>query len=217
MNVSIKIPEDIVKLLNEVKSNVRGYDVYLGGGLLRDQHCDLEFKDVDIFLVPNEDKRDLIPYTPRGFAISYTKNCEAHEDMRERGVEALIGLYERKQDEYGEERSLQVQYIIYEKYISIEDLASDMDMTLNQVMWEPVPQEEDQLEFECHCTDDFLDAHKRGWIEFTHEYDEVRMYCRQKRMIEKFPSYTVLDEVELDQEQKQTLAENGEREYDGSA
>lgn len=214
MYVEIEIQNKVAELLNEIKDNVKGYDVYLGGGYLRDQYCELNFKDLDIFLVPNGDKRDLIPYTPKGFSISYTKVCNDNEDMRERGVEALIGLYERTTLA----SPLQVQYIIYENPMHIMELAEDMDMTINQIMWSPVLKENiDSNMFECYCTDEFVDAHKYEWIEFAHEYDEVRMYCRQKRMKEKFPSYMLCDTIYLTNEQEKELYDKGEKEYEGSA
>ena len=201
--INIKIDPSVALLVQEISTNVKGYDVYLGGGYLRDSYCELPYKDLDIFLVPNGEDKQLLPYTPKGYGQSYTKCCDEHDDMRKRGVEALIGLYDRNKAAH------EVQYIIYNKPMTQVQLAEDMDMGINQIMWKPFTEKS-------LVTDNFIEGHKYAYIEFMHSYDEIRMHCRQKRMIEKFPCYTY-DEVELDEYQKQELFEKGEYEYEGSA
>lgn len=148
--VEINIQKYVEDLLNEVSENVKGYDVYLGGGMLRDRYCGLPYKDIDIFLVPNGEDKQIVPYQPKGYGISYTKSCEGNDDMAKRGVGALMGLYQRGG-------------------------------------------------------------------EFSHEYDPVRMYCRLKRMKEKFPTYEVYEEIYLTTDQQAELNEKGDYEYEGSA
>ena len=211
MEVEIKIEQSVAKLLREVASHVKGYDVYLGGGYLRDSYCGLPYKDIDIFLVPNGKDKALLPYTPRGYGQSYAKCCEEHEDMRKRGVEALIGLYDRNKAAH------EVQYIIYDKPMTIRELSEDMDMTINQVMWNPICNVKEDNMYTCEATEDFVDDHSYGELRFTHWYDKVRMYCRLKRMTEKFPSYSVYEEIELDHYQMRELIDKGEYEYEGSA
>jgi len=205
--VKIDIEQSVKDLLKEVSGNVKGYDVYLGGGFLRDSYCNLHYKDIDIFLVPNGEDKQLVPYQPKDYGISYTKTCDDNNDMKKRGVGALIGLYE-KGDEFLDKK--EVQYIIYDKHMTQEDLCLDMDMTINQVMWNP-------CESECMVSELFISDHDQGWLRFQHKYDNIRMYCRLKRMEEKFPYYDVWDEIELTEYEKIELAEKGEYEYEGSA
>lgn len=218
--VEIKIESWVHDLLLEISLNMKGYDVYLGGGYLRDLYCNLDYKDLDIFLVPNGEKKGVRPYKPKGYFELYTKECD-NDDMSERGVAGLVGFrYKIKMDcdlvDYNPSKQdmTEIQYIIYEDDVidGIEELCVDMDMTINQVMWEP-----DVASNTCYCTEDFIDDHRRGYIDFSHKYDEVRMYCRQKRMQEKFPHYTCLDDIYLSSEQIAELHDKGEHEYEGSA
>ena len=226
MKVEIKIEDWVRELLLEIKENVKGYDIFLGGGYLRDIYCKLDYKDLDIFLVPSGEKKGISPYKPKGYFELYTKDCEESDDMQVRGVAGLIGFRRKtlsNQDltipnmlnyKTTIQDTTELQYIIYEDGViaDIEELAEDMDMTLNQVMWEPSSESD-----VCICTEEFLKAHRGGWIEFAHEYDELRMYSRQKLMQDKFPSYLCLDDIILDSDQIAMLHDKGEHEYEGSA
>lgn len=223
--VEMEIESWVRDLLLEVSFNMKGYDVYLGGGYLRDLYCNLDYKDLDIFLVPNGEKKGIRPYKPKGYFELYTKECD-NDDMSERGVAGLIGFRFKStyKDSDGfdtidesvdyKQANTELQYIIYEDNVinSIEDLCEDMDMTINQVMWVP-----DVASNTCYCTENFIYGHKCGYIDFSHEYDEVRMYCRQKRMQEKFPHYICLDNIYLSSSQIEELHDKGEHEYEGSA
>jgi len=217
--VEIEIEDWVRELLLDIKGNMKGYDVYLGGGFLRDKYCDLGYKDLDIFLVPNGEKKGIRPYKPKGYFELYTKECD-NDDMSERGVAGLVGfrykvVFDGEWVDYTHTKQdiTELQYIIYEDDIidDIQDLCEDMDMTINQVMW--IPDEESDT---CVCTDSFISDHKYKWIEFSHEYDEIRMYCRQKRMKEKFPSYDCSDDIYLSKSQIEELHDKGEHEYEGS-
>lgn len=213
--VNILITPDVESILLEVQENTKGYDVYLGGGYLRDQFCELSYKDIDIFLVPNGEEKQLVPYTPKGYGINYTKSCEDSNDMKRRGVGALIGFYKRTALYDLVAINHEVQYIIYDKPMTQEDLCEDMDMTINQVMWKPINLIGGVST--CMCTEEFLEDHEYGELRFTHHYDEIRMYYRLERMKEKFPSYDVYEEVELSHEQQVELHEKGDKEYEPSA
>ena len=228
MEVDIRIDNWVQELLVEIKQNIKGYDVYLAGGYLRDQYCELPFKDLDVILTPNGGERSPTLYIPKGYGHSYTKYCEGEDDMAKRGVAMLMGLYKRKHFKLPDlgkfsvpvetvQDTVEVQYIVYDKPMTISDLAEDMDMNINQVMWEPVATKPDTGMFMCNCTDEFVDGHDEGYLEFSHWYDNTRMYLRQKRMIEKFPSYSIYDDIDLNDEEKIDLAMKGEREYEGSA
>jgi hypothetical protein len=204
-NIKIEIPQWVQDLLGDVTLNTKGYDVYLGGGLLRDSYCDLPFKDIDIFLVPNGEDKQLVPYTPKGYGISYTKDCEDNDDMSKRGVGALIGMYDRNK------ASKEVQYIIYDKPMTQEELVDDMDIGINQVMWK-------HGEDLCMASDDFVIDHNIEYITFYHEYNPKRMWSRLQRMIIKFPEYYYEeDECNLTLDDKLELQEEGTREFEGSA
>lgn len=228
MNINIKIDPWVQDLLVEIKQNMKGYDVYLAGGYLRDQYCELSFKDIDVILTPNGEERAPTLYIPKGYGTSYNKLCEGNDDMKKRGVEMLVGLYKRTVTKFRSmseivipERTIQdtteVQYIVYDKPMTIIELAEDMDMNINQVMWSPVKAIIEGNEADCYCTEEFFEGHKYETIEFSHWYDNTRMYLRQKRMIEKFPHYYVEDDIDLTESEKIDLAERGEREYEGSA
>jgi len=228
MEIAIKIDKWVQELLLEIKQNIKGYDVYLAGGYLRDQHCELPFKDLDVILTPNGEERSPVLYTPKGYGMLYNKLCEDNNDMKKRGVEMLVGLYKRKPSKYVDIGSLsvpieteqdvtEIQYIVYDKPMSVEALTEDMDMNINQVMWRPTKDSVINGAFPCHCTEDFVEGHEEGFIEFSHWYDNTRMYLRQKRMIEKFPAYDIYDDIDLTETEKIDLAMKGEREYEGSA
>ncbi|MCP4991932.1 MAG: hypothetical protein GY928_39545, partial [Colwellia sp.] len=210
---------------------VKGYDVYLGGGCLRDTYVGIGFKDIDIFLIPNGEEKQLVPYTPKGYAISYTKSCEDSEDMKARGVGALVGMYYRKRPDNTEDTKkfqvsvsdlmlkpedvpqwrAEVQYIIYDHYMHQYELAEDMDIGINQIMWK-------HGEGYCIASRYFTLDHGAEVIQFYHTYNPKRMYSRLKRMRDKFEDYYYdEDECNLSEEDKIDLYHNGELEYEGSA
>lgn len=216
--VEINIEDWVRELLLEIKANMKGYDVYLAGGYLRDLYCNLDYKDIDIFLVPNGEKKGIKPYKPKGYFELYTKECD-NDDMSGRGVAGLIGFapkFNKDTNEYNSTKQdiTELQYIIYEDNVidNVEELCEDMDMTINKVMWLP-----DEISKTCVCTASFISDHKYQWIEFSHEYDSVRMYCRQKRMQEKFPEYGTIGNIYLTSDQIAELHNKGEHEYEGSA
>jgi len=234
MEIDIKIDKWVQELLLEIKQNIKGYDVYLAGGYLRDQHCELPFKDLDVILTPNGEDRSPVLYAPKGYGMLYNKLCEGNDDMKKRGVEMLVGLYKRKKEVYSNdvmviggmicdmyeqtvESKTEVQYIVYDKPMTIEELADDMDMNINQVMWNPCYLPTSEGLYGCYCTKEFYEGHDGEFIEFSHWYDNTRMYLRQKRMIEKFPAYDIYDDIDLTETEKIDLAMKGEREYEGSA
>ena len=203
--IKIEIQEEVQALLKEVQENVKGYNVHLGGGYLRDQYCNLNYKDIDIFLTPNGEEKSLVIYTPKGYRVNYQKNTDETGDMRRRGVGALIGMYNLDVEK---ETCTEVQYIIYDKPMTQKELVKDMDMNINQVMWNP----SDDL---CMASAEFVDGHEYTYLEFEHHYDEIRMYMRLERMKVKFPCYSY-DDVELSHEQELELHERGEKEFEGS-
>ena len=165
--IKINIQDEVKDLLKEITKNVKGYDVYLGGGYLRDSYCNLTYKDIDIFLTPNGEDKDLLLYTPKGFRISYSKNTDTTGDMRRRGVGGLIGMYKSKAELNSTEIqyfSTELQYIIYDKPMTQEELVLDMDMNINQVMLKSSDEE-------CIASDEFIEGHK---------YEYIKLYILSK-------------------------------------
>ncbi|CAH9014216.1 conserved hypothetical protein [Vibrio phage 501E54-1] len=75
-----------------------------------------------------------------------------------------------------------IQFIVYDKGMDIIDLAGDMDIDINQVMYEPT-------EGLTYGTVSFFLAHYHKCFQILHTFKEERMYGRLKRMEKKFPDY----------------------------
>lgn len=177
------IPESVKDLLKEVQDNMQEFDVYLGGGYCRDLYCGKQPKDVDIFLIPREgyiwEGRDYIPTETMVTYRKDTSDVEVASDMEARGVQGLVGLWCKRL------RTTDVQYIIYKKSLTQEELSEDFDINLCQITY---CVQSDSI----HCTDAFLSGHKDKKIECLHSYDKKRTIARYKRMEKKFPDYEVV-------------------------
>lgn len=186
----------VVDLLNEVKFHSKGYDVYLGGGYLRDVYTKKDYKDVDVFLVPKEGCEEKYIHVPNNYDVLYDINCE-WLDMKKRGVCNLKGLFPNKKSITGnlKKANTEVQFIVYDKVLTQEELCADMDITLNQIQWKVSVKRASNL-YMCKCTESFYKAHEDKEITFAHMYDRYRMYRRLERMQEKFPDYTTTTPIE---------------------
>lgn len=186
------IPDSVKTLLQQVEDLSEGYDVYLGGGFLRDLYCcvnewdgreDLveiffEPKDIDLFFVPNGEPTKTLPTLSKSY-INYDKSAEdITEDMAARGVVALRGMMVS-----GLRPTHDVQFIVYGKQMAMEELASDMDCNINQVMY--------SLSKGWYQTDEFTSGHDNQTIQLLHTFDEDRMIARLVRMSRKFDDYSV--------------------------
>ncbi len=193
------IPESVKNLLQQVKDLSEGYDVYLGGGFLRDLYCcvnewsgdrvlvDICFepKDIDLFFVPNGTSTQTLPTLSKSY-INYDKKAEdIAEDMAARGVASLRGMMIS-----GLRPTHDVQFIVYGKEMSIEELAADMDCNINQVMY--------SLSKGWYQTEEFISGHENHTIKLLHTFDEDRMISRLVRMARKFDDYSV--DTDLDWE-----------------
>ena len=177
------------KLFNAVLSDTTGYDIYLGGGYVRDlyfnalNNCDdMEPKDVDLFFVPNGGERKL-PTIAKSY-VNYDKSSSEIPDMEERGVDSVRGLFVRWLD------TKDVQFIAYNNAMTQEELAADMDCNINQVMICIDSNER-------FATNDFIEGHSCEYIEMLHHFNFIRMGKRLARMSDKFPGYEVVGDWDL--------------------
>lgn len=193
------IATDVALFIEEVYKNTTGYDIYLGGGYLRDKYTNNLPKDVDVFVIPNGREKDLyIP--PRGYN-NYIKSARDISDMQKRGVHKVRG------DWYSKMTTSDVQFIIYEKPMTMEELAEDMDINICQVMYSAAT-------LRVLATQAFVDGHEDEIIECLHDYDRVRTFKRYVRMEDKFPFYDVVGKPSLDCDELYDLAQHVD--HDGS-
>lgn len=197
---NLELPDDVLSFLDTVASNTKGYNVYLGGGYLRDKyyneltlrshkevygdnsdfnHCVgiLEPKDLDLFFVCDGTSDKQLPTIEKSY-INYDKSSEDIPDMQERGVERVRGLFVPALS------TSDVQFIVYHKEMSIGELVEDMDCNINQVMYDPVNKT-------TNVSDNFIDGHDNEYIEMLHYFDYIRMAKRVHRMSLKFPDYSI--------------------------
>mgnify|MGYP003133353356 CR=1 FL=1 len=201
-NLKDLIPQDVLNFLDNILTKTKGYDVYLGGGFLRDiyynklndlnpewyypsSHTQPRVpKDLDIFFIPkvNEVVQEL-PVLPKTY-INYDIAAIDIPDVRE-NVKHVRGLFMKTLS------TRDIQFIVYDKSMSMKALAEDMDISINQVMYHP----ESELGY---MTDAFTNSHEDKTIELLHEFETSRMIARIKRMEKKFPDYTLVHEISQD-------------------
>lgn len=177
----IEIKKDVLDLLEQVQHSAPEFDVYLGGGYLRDNYVGgLEPKDVDIFLIPKSGTPTDVPLiTCMNMKVVFHKATDATGDMASRGVAELFGLYHHTLS------TTQVQFIVYNKFLHHSELMDDMDMGINQVMY--------SVSYDkTMASDAFILGHEFKHIKCLHNYDQRRMLSRYKRMEAKFPDYEVI-------------------------
>lgn len=216
---SITLSPEMETFLEEVNSRTEGYDVYLGGGYYRDHYYNAikfaEFKslfkedeaflftqpmtpkDIDLFFVPKENYTGTrtLPTLPKTY-INYDKSSVEMPDMEERGVDRVRGLFVPSLSETSD-----VQFIVYKKHITQEQLAADMDCNCNQVMFSL------ETGFR-YATEAFYVGHENEEIEMLHTFDYIRMAKRLVRMKNKFPDYDIVGDWDLS-EFADTVMENG--------
>lgn len=183
------LKKDVKDFIEEVARKTKGYDVYLGGGFIRDLYYNyinyekgwssfltsyLEPKDIDLFFIPNDEEQKELPVLPKTY-INYDIPAEDIPNVRE-NVKHVRGLFVK----YLSTRD--VQFIIYDKPMTMKELAEDMDISINQCMYHI----KGSLSY---MTDGFTIAHEDKIIEMMHDFEPERMYNRLVRMSNKFPDY----------------------------
>ena len=110
---NLELPEDVLDFLKEVDGLTKGYDIYLGGGAIRDLYYNelnrphyLIPKDIDLFFVPNGLHVQELPTIPRSY-VNYDKSADEITGMEERGVARVRGLFVPKLN------ISDVQFIVY--------------------------------------------------------------------------------------------------------
>ena len=170
----------------------------LAGGALRDYYTGRTPKDLDIVFTPLFDnlpesfdqKGRLTVFQPPALVKTYVNYCRSTvdiPDIRERGVDVVIGIYNSHLP------TTDIQYIVYDKYMSAMEVAEDMDCSINQVV------------FPAGSTlavapTAFVESHTNKTIECVHKFDVLRMHDRYDRMKAKFPDYTEVGRPELSRE-----------------
>lgn len=189
-NCLSKYDTPVLDFLHEVQRKSVGYDVYLGGGYLRDLYYSSlnntykEPKDIDLFFIPKNNNKSVIRETPviPKTMVTYDVSSDEIKDMRE-NVERVIGLknYNTTPQE--------VQLIFYKQHMTHQELVKDMDCNICQIMYHI---ESDKM---VHSYDFFL-GHKEKVIKMLHTFEQNRMYSRLKRMMEKFPNYSLVHNID---------------------
>lgn len=201
-NVKERLNQRTLQFLEDLLSNTTGYDIYLGGGYLRDSYwnniqgysLDYGFKfgvdnnlqpkqpkDLDIFLIPNNEPVKQLPLMQNCY-VNYNILAADIENCRD-NVERVIGLFARMLTP-----TKDIQLIVYDKYLTIEELAVDMDCNINQIMYSV---KNDNL----FMSTDFIKSHEEKTIKMMHDFEQERMFNRLRRMQKKYPDYTLVHNI----------------------
>lgn len=186
------IKEDVLEFLQKVAVKTKGYDVYLGGGYLRDNYFQeyinkgnilTQPKDLDIFFIPNNETSFCeLPAIEKTY-INYDIDARDIPNVRPniKHVRGLFNAYLSTRD---------IQFIVYDKPLTMQQLAEDMDCNLNQIMYNV------KTGVGYH-TGAFYSGFEDKEIEMLHEFEVERMFGRIQRMMKKFPSFTVTHNIPL--------------------
>ncbi|QAY01979.1 hypothetical protein VpaJT1_50 [Vibrio phage VpaJT_1] len=93
--------------------------------------------------------------------------------MQKRGVVGLI---------MGEYNGVEVQFIIYDDYMTQEQVTHDMDINICQITMDS---DSNVVE-----SDNFVAGFANSEITLHHEYSEKRKQSRIDRMVAKYPTFT---------------------------
>ena len=192
-NIESLIKEDVLEFLQKVAVKTEGYDVYLGGGYLRDNYFQKynhkgdilthSPKDIDIFFIPNNETSSCELPTVEKTYINYDIDARDIPNVRP-NVKHVRGLFE------GNLSTRDIQFIVYDKPLTMRQLAEDMDCNLNQIMYNV------KTRLGYH-TDAFYKGFEDKEIKMLHEFEVERMFGRIQRMIKKFPSFRVVHNIPL--------------------
>lgn len=152
---------------------------YLAGGYLRDMTAGLTPKDIDIMVTPNaranfdaDDMADVLSDSDFSEEKAITQGCDYMADMSDRGVKGLF---------IGSWLGNDVQFILYQKNLSQDQVSLDMDIGICQIS---MNSDGDIVESE-NFVNDFAD----GVVRVYHDYDIGRRIDRVNRMLVKFPTF----------------------------
>jgi hypothetical protein len=208
MKSYITIPSNVIDLVTEIANMNEHYEVYLGGGYLRDLYCGVTPKDIDIFFSPKKYQPELAvefdflniiplekyPDTCKKLYRKSVNNSNFNQDMANRGIRSLVGLMA-----LNDVLPNQIQIITYNQIMTHNEVTLDLDMNICQISWHPLTNTFDY-------SDSFLNGHSDRIIKCLHDYDPIRMWHRYSRMEEKYPNYTVEGKNDIDDIDKVQLS-----------
>lgn len=171
--------DTVLKLMRHIESQDSSWRLYIGGGYLRDTEHGVTPKDVDVMVVPDDsltfsdDFYDLVN-TQDELKVEkcFVDECQYMSDMTKRSVSGLIMC------EFNGEP---LQFIIYGKKLSQEELTLDMDINICQITCDS-----SGLLF---TSENYIDGFKNKEIKVLHDYSEKRKHARVQRMLEKYPDF----------------------------
>jgi hypothetical protein len=178
-----EIPKDILELCERIEKATVGYDVYLAGGFLRDlEYGNNTPKDVDLFFVPNGvEGLKHSPVWETWMPLPVYDYCNPTQDMKDRGVNRVVCFVNYQLS------TPEVNYIVYDYGMSMEELARDFDMGINQIAY-------DIKNKTFYRSDKYVEHHEQQVIECLHKFSHERTWQRYQRMKAKFPDYQVIGE-----------------------
>lgn len=192
--IDIEVPEEVLGLLKAIDKAVgTKYEVYLAGGFLRDSYGNAPIKDIDIMVVPKEhqgtatgDVYGLVVdnYIMDWFAPEKLLYSEYLEGMSERGVDGLI---------MGSSPNLggfETQLIVYANPMTPEEIASDMDLNICQIVM--------GVDGEVLATDAFVSGFQHKVITVLKGQSDEREKERVGRMLIKYPDFHVTKQTVSD-------------------
>lgn len=155
---------------------------YVAGGFLRDTMNNIKPKDVDIMVAPQNDIFDAFDLslglmrTEFHVVKELLEECQYMPDMQTRGVEGLIT---------GEYNGVDVQFILYNKNLTQQQVTGDMDINLCQITMNSAG--------DIYETDNFVRGFADSVISLHHTYSEKRVKQRFDRMLAKYPTFSIED------------------------
>lgn len=169
---------EIMKHIEDISDDT--VKLYVAGGYLRDTMNGLPPKDVDIMVVPNKgesvdawDMSGILGCTEFHVRKEWLEECQYMSDMQKRGVVGLI---------MGEYNGVEVQFILYDDYMTQEQVTHDMDINICQITMDS---DSNVVE-----SDNFVAGFANNEITLHHEYSEKRKQSRIDRMVAKYPTFT---------------------------
>lgn len=185
---NLEIPIDILNLCERIEKATVGYDVYLAGGFLRDlEYGNNTPKDVDLFFVPWKGYNlEHLPVWNDELELGHPvyDYCSPTQDMKDRGVNRVVCFVSNKLS------TPEVNYIVYDYGMSMEELACDFDMGINQIAY-------DIKNKTLYRSDKYTEHHEQKVIECLHKFSHERTWQRYQRMKAKFPDYRVIGEPDV--------------------
>lgn len=180
----------VEKLLQEIESLFDGEArAYVAGGYLRDTEHSIKPKDVDVMIVPSETVSDdpwwiadVLTGLP-GYNVTKTliEECYYMSDMSDRGVIALV---------MGEREGTPLQFIVYGKTLTQEQLVDDMDINICQIAM--------NSDGKIHSSAAYAEGFETKTILMMHDYSVKRQVSRLRRMLEKYPDFDAPQLAEME-------------------